>query len=279
MAKSFNASQFKSKMRSIESQFNRDMRKYTSEVNRAISNYNNAVRCYNTTTRRNQQIITRELNKLKQQSTITSSASFSFRVLHESYVNVGQVYYDGVEVTERQDRVLDLVEQEHANSIITENSIMNNATLEEDTADIEIGNKLLNVSADLNSRWKGAVFALNPNNPDAARHFCTSTRELFTDFIEIKAPDLEVFRYNPNASKTERGNATRKEKIKFMMRNLDMNDCVAEFADADITNILELFHVLSTATHGEAGEYSYTQLLRVKKRVEQGINFLCEISA
>ena len=135
-----------------------------------------------------------------------------------------------------------------------------------------------NVSADLNNRWKGAIFAINPQNPDAARHFCTSAREIFTEFIELKAPDEAVFQYNPNCQKTNQGNATRREKIKYMMRNSNMDESVISFAEADITNILELFHVLSDGTHGPAGRYSYQNLLQVKKRVEQGIYFLCEIS-
>ena len=131
----------------------------------------------------------------------------------------------------------------------------------------------------MHNRWRGAVFALNPQNPDAARHFCTSARELFTEFIECKAPDNEVFAYNPSCERTDRGNATLREKIKYMMRALDMDDSVAEFADANIQNILELFHVLSDGTHGTAGRYEYEKLVQVKKRVEQGINFLCEIAA
>lgn len=64
-----------------------------------------------------------------------------------------------------------------------------------------------------------------------------------------------------------------------MMRNVDIQDCVVDFADADIQNILELFSVLSKATYGEARKYEYEKLLQVKKRVEQGNNFLCVISA
>ena len=64
-----------------------------------------------------------------------------------------------------------------------------------------------------------------------------------------------------------------------MMRNYNFDNCVVEFIDADIENILELFHILSDATHGEAGRYEYIKLMQVKKRVEQGINFLCKISA
>lgn len=46
-----------------------------------------------------------------------------------------------------------------------------------------------------------------------------------------------------------------------MMRDKEMDACVTGFADADIQNILELFHVLSDATHGDAGRYDYSKLL------------------
>lgn len=198
--------------------------------------------------------------------------------MQRHYTDVSTVYSEGFPVTPEQERILDLIDSEQANSIITANAIENDAHPEENTEDREIGDKLRQVSEDLDNRWKGAVYALNPNNPDAARHFCTSAREIFTEFIEMKAPDTEVLLYNPECDMTDRGNATRKEKIRYMMRDKDMEFCVVEFADADISNILELFHVLSDGTHGAAGKYDFSKLLQVKKRVEQGINFLCTIS-
>lgn len=62
-----------------------------------------------------------------------------------------------------------------------------------------------------------------------------------------------------------------------MMRNVPLDEEATNFAEADIANILELFHFLSNGTHGEAGKYEFGKLLQVKKRVEQGIYFLCEI--
>lgn len=58
-----------------------------------------------------------------------------------------------------------------------------------------------------------------------------------------------------------------------------MDESVVNFVESDIDNILELFHVLSDGTHGIAGRYDDKKLMQVKKRVEQGINFLCEIAA
>lgn len=279
MAKSFNMSSFKSQMRQAQHKAERQMR---SEINKATrkfeSDMNRELRKYNSKVRYNQQLITRELNKLQSYSTVRNTYSVSLGTMHQHYTTIGNIYADSI-VSPRQEQILDLIEQEQANSLITANAIQNDDFSSENTEDVEIGNKLLNVSEDLNNRWRGAVFAMSPQNPDAARHFCTSAREIFTEFIELKAPDTKVFAFNPNCEKTDRGNATRREKIKYMMRNTDIHSSVIDFAEADITNILELFHVLSDGTHGAAGRYEFQKLVQVKKRVEQGINFLCEISA
>lgn len=279
-------SQFRSKMRQIESKqrqavnnYNRAVRQYNSNVKKFVSDYNSFVRNYNSAVRRNRQIINREISKLQSHSSTRTTFMVSLDAMQQYYSAVNSYYGEGVTVNQYQDRILDLIEQEQANSVITANTVENNEYPEENTDDIEIGNKLLSVSQDLNDRWKGAVFSLNPNNPDACRHFCTSARELFTDFIELKAPDDEVFSYNSNCAKTERGNATRKEKIKYMLRNTHMDESVVNFVESDIDNILELFHVLSDGTHGIAGRYDDKKLMQVKKRVEQGIYFLCEIAA
>ena len=283
MTKNISASQLKSKLRQLEQKqrraindYNRAVRNYNTQVKKNVDAYNHFAREYNSAIRRNRQIITREIHKLNTFS--HSTFTVSVRMMQRHYDNVNSLYMEGYPVTPEQDKILDLIESEQANGIITANVIESDETPEENTEDKEIGDKLRAVSVDLDNRWKGAVYALSPDNPDAVRHFCTSAREIFTEFIEMKAPDAEVFRYNPNCARTDRGNATRKEKIKYMMRDKKVESCVIGFADADITNILELFHVLSDGTHGTAGKYTFSQLLQVKKRVEQGINFLCTIS-
>lgn len=257
--------------RQMKSEMNKATRKFENDINRELRKYNSRIR-------HNQQIIAREINKLRSYSIAQSAYSNSLRVMHQHYTVVNNIYQDTY-ITPEQEHILDLIEQEQANGLITANIVESEDFSGDNTEDVEIGNKLQIVSVDLNNRWKGAVFALSPQNPDAARHFCTSAREIFTEFIEMKAPDSKVFEYNPKCERTERGNATRREKIKYMMRNVDVADSVIDFTEADITNILELFHVLSDGTHGAAGRYEFQKLVQVKKRVEQGINFLCEISA
>lgn len=279
MAK-FSASHFKSQIRQAQRKAERQLKNELNQASRKIErDINRKIRNYNSKIQHNRQIVLRELKKLQTHSTMTirSSYTISLDAMQKHYVTIGNVYQNE-SLTPQQEYILNLIEQEQANGLITANVVENNDFPAENTDDIEIGAKLQHVSDDLNNRWKGAVFAINPQNPDAARHFCTSAREIFTEFIELKAPDDAVFQYNPNCQKTNQGNATRREKIKYMMRNSNMDESVISFAESDITNILELFHVLSDGTHGPAGRYSYQNLLQVKKRVEQGIYFLCEIS-
>ena len=54
--------------------------------------------------------------------------------MQQHYADVNAVYQEGVEITPEQDRILDLVEQEQANSLITANTIENDILPEEDTA-------------------------------------------------------------------------------------------------------------------------------------------------
>lgn len=296
MARHISTSQLKSKLNQAQRKaqqsinqynsairkYNTEMRKFNRELNQAISKYNSAVRKHNSQVQHNRQVINREISKLKATSNTRVQYSSSVAAMHNIYGRVVDYYDEGVEITPEQEHILDLVEQEQANSLIATNRLFEDQPVqqaENEIADIAISDKLAMVSVDLMNRWKGAVYALNPNNPDAARHFCTSAREIFTEFIELKAPDTSVFQFNPNAAKTDRGNATRKEKIKYMMHGKHLDESVTDFADADITNILELFHVLSDGTHGPAGKYEFSALVQVKRRVEQGINFLCAIAA
>ncbi|MBR0090556.1 MAG: hypothetical protein IJP92_02540 [Lachnospiraceae bacterium] len=285
MTRKYTQAQLKTKFRQIEQKqkhainnYKRAVNNYNRELKKAINCYNTVIRKHNANVRHNKQLIERELRKLRSTGITSTNYYFSSRQMQQCYEAVASIYHEGVSVTPVQSRILDLIEQEQANSLTTENYIENGFMPEETAEEIEIGNKLALVSEELNSRWNGALFALNPKNPDATRHFCTSTREIFNAFLDIKAPDHLVFSFNPDCQKTERGNATRREKIKYIMRQHDMNDSVISFAESDIKNILDLNQLLSGGTHGTAGKYSFEHLLQVKKRVEQGIVFLCEIS-
>ncbi len=134
------------------------------------------------------------------------------------------------------------------------------------------------VSTDLDDRWNGAVFSLNPQNPDAARHFCTSAREILTQILQLKAPDADVIALLPDCDRTPDGSPTRRSKIRYFLARRDMAaENLEQFVEDDIENIVQLFNVFNKGTHGAAGTFDLSQLDAVKKRVENGIMFLTEI--
>jgi hypothetical protein len=295
-----NLSQFKSKIRQLESQqrqaisrYNQQVRQHNQRVqqhvrdlNSAISRYNQEVRSYNNRLRNHQQRLRNEVRRLESQST---TRHVQFR---ESVVRVSTAYERldrssaAASLSPQENFFVDLSEREAANTVGLFNALAEDqaqATPEEPADDLQqtaIVDEIAVVSEDLDSRWRGALFALNPRNPEAARHFCTSVREIFTEVLELKAPDESVFRVFPSCSRTPRGNATRRSKIVYLLAQKGIqNTELADFASEDVDNVIELFEVLNGATHGASGRLDIPTLRQVKKRVEEGLFFLCRLAA
>jgi hypothetical protein len=103
------------------------------------------------------------------------------------------------------DELFDLSESETANSVGALNSLLGERA-DDAASDAEVAvlrattitTELSGFEADLDARWRGALFSLHPDNPDASRHFCTSARELLSSFLELVAPDEEVLAADPD---------------------------------------------------------------------------------
>ena len=278
----FNKSQVKSKIRHIQNKYNQEMRKVERQINHKINEYNRAVKRYNSNLRKNQSKIKSELMKFQRNSTIRVSSS-TYKI---SVINVNQSYdrlsqkYDFEDNSNRYRNFLEKIEEENANNLEVANVILNNDEINNEGYSLEeniVSNKLLNISEDLDNRWKGAIFSLNPKNPDATRHFCTSTREIFIQIIDTEAKDNDVIHAFPDCEKTNNGTVSRRSKIKYLLHKKGVNDIdIENFVHTDIENILSLLYELNGGTHGQAGKYSINQLKSIKKRVENGLNFLCE---
>ena len=79
---------------------------------------------------------------------------------------------------------------------------------------------------------------------------------------------------------TNQRTPTRMSKIRFLLERKGVNnDNLVEFAKADVQNIIDLFDVLNSGTHGPAGKYDLITLASIKKRVEHGLEFLAKIAA
>lgn len=275
--------QAQQKRRQEINKYNQAVRKHNQNVKRAVDNYNREVRTYNVRVRANRQRVINELNRLKSQSRTTQYTVFrtSVQTLHTSYERL-ESQGENKQLTGVQSYFYDLSEREAANNLQVMNSLLDENDDETQVAgdlqNIKIIDELNRISPELNARYRGAVFSLSPQNPDAARHFCTSTREIITKIINLKAPDNEVIQLFPNCDRTQDGKPTRRSKIKYFLKHKQISDGDLEnFVDSDVDNIIELFKVFNEGTHGGAGTYSHNQLLSIKTRVEDGILFLSEL--
>lgn len=293
MARRVSASQIRNKVRQAQqkqrqtiSKYNQAVRRHNQGVRNAVNKYNQAVRVHNARVHANRQRVNNELARLSRQSSRITTTRFvvyrtSVEALHEAYTHL-ENYAESQHLGERYNHVLDLSERETANSLAVTNRILG----DEDAGDIpadelehaELLDGLREICPDLDDRWKGAVYALNPRNPDAARHFCTSAREVIVQILETKAPDADVFALLPTCDTTESGTPTRRSKIRYFLQRQGMAvDALEAFVEDDMENIVQLFRVFNDGTHGSAGRFDLPQLNAIKKRVEDGIMFLMEI--
>lgn len=311
MPRKFNASQIRSQMRTAINKYNSDVRREVNRVNAhnrqvvaqvnrqidtynrkvkqevarhnqqariAVSKYNQSVRTHNSRVTADRQRMRTSASTIRVRTVSTSYAAFgeSTATLHERQQDLA----NSVGSSTTFSQVLEMAERESSNGVAVVEALLDEVVGEAPADDTGILNYLTGLSEDLCDRWKGAIYALNPINPDAARHFCTSAREIFTEILEVWAEDAEVEDADPRCDRTPQGKPTRKAKIRYLLQKKGMlNDKLEDFIETDITNIVQLFFVFNQATHGTAGKHDITKLKAIRKRVEDGIMFLATIAA
>lgn len=275
--------QAEAKQRQAVQKYNQAVRQHNQKTKRAVDQYNREVRAHNTKVRANKARIQRALQQLSRIKVTTR-----YTVIHASAQTLNNAYTrlrDQLGISAHgpdYETLIAYAEQENANSLDVTNALLGEAAEEQpteaDLTDTAIASELSSISPDLDSRWNGAIYALSPRNPDAARHFCTSTREIIATILDIKAPDDAVLTATPNCQKTPNGTPSRRAKIHYCLQRKGLADLTLEtFIEEDIKNVVSLFDVLSAATHGPAGKYGLTQLHPLKQRVEDAILFLAKI--
>jgi hypothetical protein len=289
MVRRVTPSQYKSMVRQAEAKrrdairkFNNAVSEYNRGVKKVVDNYNREVRAHNARVRADRQRLSTAVNRLNSQSSTPSRVRYTVQssTVYHSYQRLESRAEEGV-YSGAFNSVLDLAEREAANSAELENSLAQEPT---DTgvepqvdADPEVVQNLAKVEADLGDRWRGALFALSPRNPDAARHFCTSAREIYVRILDAAAPDSDL-RASELCELTNDGRISRRSKIQFMLSRQGLSDgALQEFVEDDVENILQLFRVFNEGTHGSVGKFGASQLGLIKKRVEDGLKFLTAI--
>jgi len=257
---------------------NREVRRANEHTRRVINQYNADVQRHNAAVLANRQRIARAISALRQ-PTIVVRPTFrvSVEALNEDFSALARENHTAIQHQQRL--LVDLPERENANSLEVLSALSGAPGDFDDAGESEdFGPALAAISPELLKRWIGAKRALNPENPEAARHFCSSVREIFTRILELRAPSELVLREVPQCDKAQDGAPTRRARMQFaLQRKRLVVPTLVTFADSDITNIVELFKVLNSGTHGESGHFTMPQLLAIQRRVEDGIVFLIEV--
>lgn len=262
--------------------YNREVARVNAANRQAVNNYNRAVDAHNARVRANRQRLQSEIARFNSQPVAnTRHVTYltSVQTLHRSFERIEEASERGTWAA--GDELFEMAEGETANSVAALNALEGRAGDAADDDQVQptvITTELSEIDADLHERWEGALFALNPRNPDAARQFCTSAREILVKILDLKAPDKTVRAAWPNVQLTENNQVLRREKIRFCLAQVGHQDAqLATFVDDDIHDVMELFKLFNPATHGAAGLYSFAQLGTIKRRVEGAIQFLHRI--
>jgi hypothetical protein len=262
-------------------EYNRDVDRYNAagrKQKRDVEAYNRRVDAHNARVRQDRQRLINELKRFDRQASSTRyvPVQASFRVLNEAYqrvdVDVGAESWSEAGVA-----LADLAETETANSAAATNALLGEqAELQQE--ETSITDELLVISDDLDKRWRGALFSLDSRNPDAARHFCTSSREILTRMIDLEAPDDIVLAAVPDCSKLDDGRPIRRDKIGYLLSKSGADyESMRDFVETDVDDVMKLFRVFNDATHGDAGTLGLNALRTLKWRVEGAIRFLSRI--
>lgn len=290
MARRITPSQIRSKLQQAQSRqrqqiqkfnsavrdHNNKVRQHNSKVNQALDSFNRKVRVHNARVRANRARLQSYLHHLANQT-----MTVRYTELYQS-TSALAVAYEQLDNSSADPFLSDLAERDAANSAAVLSTLLDDAVspqdVHDDIRDTKIAQGLTRIEPDLNFRWRGAIFALSPENPDAARHFCTSSREILTRILNLMAPDREVFARFPN-DVTGEGKPTRRAKVYYCLaRNEMRNDALENFIDSNIDDLNALFHHLNGGAHGPSGKYSLQQLYAIKDRVEDAIGFVCEVA-
>ena len=256
--------------------YNNKVRQYNSERRRAIDTYNREVRSYNARVR---------ANRSRLRSAIRSLSSQTITVRYSPFHASASALYSAYERLDNSDAdpyLSDLAERDTANSVTLLNTLLGDSSHvrvgDGDLTSTKLSESLSRYSSDMQDRWFGAIFALNPCNPDAARHFCSSAREILADILNTEAPDAQVLSWLPDCQVTEQGTPTRRAKVHYCLERSGLNNgALEDFIEVNINDLSVLFKDLNTGAHGPAGRFSLPQLVAIKTRVEDSIEFICEI--
>ncbi|WP_044507867.1 hypothetical protein [Gordonia sp. KTR9] len=267
---------------------NREVRRHNAAVKKTVKLYNRDMRTYNAKARAHNARVENQRRRLNQEIQRLNSrpAATTFVTYRSSVETLAQAYaateasVSGRTISSAGRELVDRGSEEAANSAYLLNAMHGDGAPEDDPTENQLRGpsmqtELLRFGPDLVDRWTGALFSLSPRNPDAARHFCTSAREVLIAMIDGAAPDSRVAEADPSCSRTDRGVPTRRAKVGYLLRRKGIDEkSIEDLVEQDMDNVLSLFREFNDGTHGHAGKFTITQLNALRIRVESAIGFI-----
>lgn len=241
--------------------YNREVTRHNTAVTKAVSGYNRDVRTYNSKARAHNARVENQRRRLNQEIRRLNArpAATTFGTYRSSVETLTRTYtatedsLAGRTLTPVGRELVDRGSEEAANSAYLLNAMDGDGGDEIDPTEDELRSpsmqsELAIFGQDLVDRWTGALFSLSPRNPDAARHFCTSAREVLIAMIDGAAPDPRVTEAEPACELTPAGVPTRRAKIGFLLRRKGVGEeSIHSLVEADVDNVLGLFREFKTA--------------------------------
>lgn len=294
MARRVTPSQFRAEVRRLEqrqrnavakanraiNQYNQAARRHNAGVKRAVDDYNREVRAHNQRVRTNRARLRSELARAEAAQRRSTPTATTYRRSVSTLVERWDVIDAAADASSMDGALVDLAERETANSVAALNELDGSADYPASRlTDTAIADELVQLGGDLDQRWRGALFSLHESNPDAARHFCTSAREIITAVLRSDVTDDDIAAVFPDAARTPQGTITRRERIRYLLhRRGETSSDMVDFVDSDVENVIDLFKEFNDGTHGNAGRFTMSQLAALKRRVEDAILFLHRIA-
>lgn len=124
---------------------------------------------------------------------------------------------------------------------------------------------------------KGAERALNSQNPDKARHFGTSLRELFNHVLRELAPASKVESWTDDDNHFHKGRPTRRARILFISRKTKSSS-FKDYLHSDVKSVLEFINLFHGITHKKASGYSKEQLNGMHTKMRGTLHLLISTS-
>lgn len=254
--------------------------------NREVRAYNSKARAHNAKVDNQRRRLNQEIRRLNSRPATTTFVTYrsSVETLTRTYTATEEQLV-GRSITPAGRELVDRGSEEAANSVYLLNAMDGDGTPEDDPTEDELRSpsmqtELVAFGQDLVDRWTGALFSLSPRNPDAARHFCTSAREVLIAMLDHAAPNSGVVTANPQCDKTDKGVPTRRAKVSYLLHRKGIDDeSIESLVEEDMDNVLTLFRDFNNGTHGHAGRFTITQLNAIRIRVESAIGFIHTLCA